>query len=87
MNTIENLWREYLRAEYGAALPPETQVAAQRHAFFTGAWCQWVFSRKIRDLDPASARAVNDAIELELARAVCAPQSNLEATTVRRLAA
>lgn len=62
MNTIENLWREYVRAEYGAALPPEEVVAAQRHAFFTGAWCLLVFSRKIRDLDPASARAVNDAL-------------------------
>lgn len=83
MNTIENLWREYLRVESGGAPPPEEQVAAQRHAFFTGAWCQLVFSRKMRDLDPASARAVNDAIELELARVVCAPQPNAEPAASR----
>lgn len=87
MNTIESLWREHLRAAYGAALPPETQVAAQRHAFFTGAWCQLVFSRKIRDLDPVSARTVNDAIELELARELCAPHSNVELAVASRLAA
>jgi hypothetical protein len=86
MNTIENLWREYLRAEYGTTLPPEAQVAAQRHAFFTGAWCQWVFSHKIRDLDPASATAVNNAIELELARAVGSPRSH-EVPATNRLAA
>ena len=87
MNTIENLWREYLRTEFGSALPPEEQVTAQRHAFFTGAWCQLIFNRKIRDLDPASARKVNDAIELELARVICAPQSNTEPAPVSRIAA
>ena len=78
MNTIENLWREYLRVESGGAPLPEEQVAAQLHTFFTGAWCQLVFSRKIRDLDPASARAVNYAIEIELARVACSPQPNAE---------
>jgi len=87
MNTIENLWREYLRTEFGGALPPEDQVTAQRHAFFTGAWCQLVLSRKLHDLDPASARKVTDAIELELARVVGSPQSNTERVPVSRLAA
>jgi hypothetical protein len=86
MNMIENLWREYLRAEHGAALPPEAQIAAQRHAFFTGAWAQLVFSRNIHTLDPASARAVNDALELELARAVSESQSNDAAAPATRLA-
>jgi hypothetical protein len=86
MNTIENLWREYLRAEYGTTLPPEAQVAAQRHAFFTGAWCQWVFIRKIRELDPVIAQAVNHTIELELARAVGSSPSH-EVPATNRLAA
>lgn len=88
MNTIENLWREYLRAECGGVLPPEEELMARRHAFFTGAWCQLIFSRKIRGLDPASARTVDDALELELARVVSSSsQSQAEPAVVNRLAA
>ena len=87
MNAIENLWQEYLRAESGRTLPPESQTAAQRHAFFMGAWCQLVFDRKLRELDPQSARAAADAIELELARVVSASPRNLAPVPASRLAA
>jgi hypothetical protein len=87
MNTMEKLWQEYLRAEYGRTLPPESQTAAQRHAFFMGAWCQWVFNRKLRELDPQSARAAGDAIELELARVVSASPPHVEPASASRLAA
>jgi hypothetical protein len=87
MNAMEKLWQEYLRAEYGRTLPPEGQLAAQRHAFFMGAWCQLVFNRKLRELDPPGARAAGDAIELELARVVSAAPQNVEPASASRLAA
>lgn len=87
MDTFENLWREYLRTEYGSALPPEEQIAAQRHAFFTGAWCQWVFGRKLRELDPASARAASQTLELELARSVRPPPHPTTISTLDSIAA
>lgn len=87
MKVIENLWQQYLRTEYPGALPPEDQVATQRHAFFTGAWCLLAFDRKVRSLDSTSARTLGEGIELELAREVTAAAPQTVATSDNQLAA
>ena len=87
MKTFENLWREYVRAEYGTSPPPVEQLASQRRAFFTGAWSQLIFSRKINGLDPVLAQAVNRKLEVELAGAVSSSPLNLERSAAHRLAA
>ena len=87
MNTIELLWQQYLRTEYGGVLPPLDQVAAQRRAFFTGGWCQSVLEKKLRSLDPVSAGRTAQAIELELAREVCLASAPPERSAPHPMAA
>ena len=87
MNTIELLWQQYLRTEYGGVLPTLDQVAAQRRAFFTGGWWQSVLEKKLRSLDPVSASRTAQAIELELAREVCLASTQSERSAPHPMAA
>ena len=87
MNTIELLWQQYLRTEYGGVLPPLDQVAAQRRAFFTGGWCQSVLEKKLRSLDPVSASRTAQAIELELPREFCLASTQSERSAPHPMAA
>lgn len=85
MNTFEKLWEEYLRTEHGTNPPPPEQAAALRGAFFTGAWCQMTFAKKLLTLESGRARFVLGELEQELAREIISARP--AASPVRELAA
>lgn len=68
MSHFENLWQQYVRTELGARTPAPEELASLRNAFFTGAWCQMMFNRKMVGLDSERALTVLRDVEDELIR-------------------
>jgi hypothetical protein len=76
MNHFENLWQQYLRTELGGQLPPPVELANLRNAFFTGAWCQMMFHRKMQGMASERALSVMKDVEEELVREAIAHVPN-----------